>query len=87
MYVIITAVRKKQYDHIFTNGEYTKGRIVSIDSGDVYCLVKFEFELDNLIYRGITEYSDKWRRYWSEGAIVAVLYNPENPTQNCIIHG
>jgi len=77
--------RTRQFEDLFRNGAHTEGWIVSVRAGDVFCRIAYEFDVSGATYRDFMEYGSAIRRFWSEGDNVAVLYDPEDPTESCVV--
>jgi len=85
IYSFKVQARKRQFEDLFRNGACTEGWIVAVRGGDVFSRIAYEFNVSGATYRGFIEYSSAIRRFWSEGDNVAVLYDPEDPTESCVV--
>jgi serine/threonine protein kinase len=80
--------RRKKYDHLFRHGLLTSGIIRSIPGADVgmSTMIKYEFEVGGISYRGYMQQPGEMARYWSVSDTVAILYDPEDPSGSCIVY-
>jgi hypothetical protein len=81
------AQRKRRYHRLFTDGEATVGRILSVtvEEGGMASNVKFGYEAEGVEYRGFMQLPVKLARYWGEGDPVTVLYDAADPTESCFV--
>lgn len=49
-------------------------------------MIKYEFEVGGIAYRGYMQHPAEMTRYWSVADTVAVLYDPEDPSGSCIVY-
>jgi hypothetical protein len=52
----------------------------------MYTMVKYEFELGGVSYRGYMQLAGEMTRYLSVSDPVAVLYDPEDPGRSCVVY-
>jgi hypothetical protein len=80
--------RRKKYDHLFRHGLLTTGTIRSIPGVDVgmSTMIKYEFEVGGISYLGYMQQAGEMARYWSVSDTVAILYDPQDPSQSCIVY-
>lgn len=79
--------RRKKYDALFRRGTFTTGTIRSIpDAPGMYTTVRYEFEVEGIIYRGYMQQPGEMARYWSVSDAVPILYDPEDPSGSCIVY-
>jgi hypothetical protein len=79
--------RRKKYEDLFRHGFFTTGVIRSIPAAHgVYTIVKYEFEIGGISYRGYMQQAGEMARYWSILDTVPILYDPEDPSRSCIVY-
>lgn len=81
--------RRRKYGDLFRQGLAATGTILSIPGTDgmsMYTMVKYEFEVGGMTYRGYMQVPAEMSRYWSMSESVAILYDPEDPNQSCIVY-
>ncbi|MBX3147738.1 MAG: protein kinase [Gemmatimonadales bacterium] len=88
VYSWIVHRRRKTYEDLFRRGTFTTGTILSIPTSDVAMstTIKYEFEVDGATYRGYMRQPREMARYWIASDTVAVLYDPDDPSQSCIVY-
>lgn len=88
LYGLNVRKRRKQYDHLFREGSLAIGTIVSIPESQMtmHTLIKYEFEVDGVLYRGYMNYPQEVGRYWGVSDAVSVLYDPVDPRQSCLVY-
>jgi hypothetical protein len=79
--------RRKTYEDLFRHGLFTTGTIRSIpDALGLYTMIKYEFEVGGISYRGYMQQPREMARYWSVSDTVPILYDPEDPSRSCIVY-
>jgi serine/threonine protein kinase len=79
--------RRKKYDDLFRHGLATAGTIRSIpEATGVHTMIKYDFEVEGVSYRGYMQQPGEMARYWSMSDTVAILYDPVDPSRSCIVY-
>ncbi len=79
--------RRKKYGDLFRHGLATVGTIRSIPvAAAVHTLIKYDFQVGEESYRGYMQQPMEMAGYWSVSDTVAVLYDPAEPSQSCIVY-
>jgi hypothetical protein len=79
--------RRKKYEDLFRHGLFTTGTIRSLsDATGVHTMIKYEFEVGGIAYRGYMQHPAEMTRYWSVSDTVPILYDPEDPNGSCIVY-
>jgi hypothetical protein len=88
VYGLLLRKRRKKYEDLFRQGLFTTGTIRSIPGADVgmSTMIKYEFEVGGIAYRGYMQQPGEMARYWSVSDTVAILYDPEDPSGSCIVY-
>jgi serine/threonine protein kinase len=86
VYVLLRR-RRTKYDDLFRQGLFTTGTIRSIPGATgLHTMVKYEFEVGEIAYRGYMQQPAEMARYWSVSDTVAIHYDPEDPSTSCIVY-
>ncbi len=88
IYGLLYRRRRKQYEPLFANGAFTVGTIRAIPHtvASMYTLIKYEFEAEGVARFGFMQHPVEVARYWGAGDPVAVLYDPADPGESCIVY-
>ncbi len=79
--------RKRKYDELFRQGEFTDGLIRYAETqGGFYATFKYEFAVGDSSYVAFMDYAQEMRRYWGSGDTVPVLYDPQDPSRCCFVY-
>lgn len=79
--------RKRKYDDLFQDGQFTRGVILSVmEQGPALATFKYEFETAGAVYVAVMDYAQEMTRYWGTGDIVPVLFDPDDPRRSCFVY-
>lgn len=77
------ARKRRQHDHLFRDGTFTRGRIVGITNVQGQVRVGYEYEVNGTPYRGQTHFGNLPAVHLGAGDPIGVLYNEEKPSDSC----
>ena len=88
LYVWASRRRRKHYDALFRYGRFTSGivRAAVKGEGGTFATYKYEFDVGESSYVAYMDYSAEMVKYWSEGDVVPVLYDPDDPSRCCFVY-
>ena len=75
--------RKKKYRPLFENGTYTKGKIITVATGQSGVSMAYEFEVEGRVHRGSTMFGNLPVVHFGTGDPIGVLYDPDEPSKSC----
>ena len=80
--------RKKQYEALSRSGAFTRGTIQGFQKDDAgaHATFRYEFDVGDATYVAYIDYAQEMSRYWNQGDVVPVLYDPDDPSRCCFVY-